>query len=480
MTDHPRQIYLLNPKVLSQETIAVAFAKTSRSPESFKEIASELNDARSAEFNEKWVVGYGHASVAEHAVLHIAIENVSRLAVEPIQSARLASFTEKSTRYQKWSSDAYHVPTELDELPDLREIYLKTCKILFETYQQILEPCKEVAARNCPRQDAESDGAYERRLRSSYVDSCRFLLPAASLANLGMTINARSLEHLLSKLLSHPLQEVRRIGEEIKLTAQDELPTLVKYANRNPYLVDTPLKVTKHTQTINSQIEDLDWCRLINYPEDGEDAILASLLYRYGNSSYADDLAAVKAMSLQQKKQIYDDALSGMDRFDWPLREMEHIHYSFDVSMDQGAYYEVKRHRMMTQSPQQLTCELGYAVPQLVEQAGCTDTYCRAMDQVYHSFQVIHDHLPEVASYLVPNGYLRRVLLTMNYREAFSFIQLRSAPNAHFSVRLIAKKMAEELCKVHPLLGSHLRANQKIPWQTEADLVGKIIRPGQP
>ena len=60
----------------------MAFAKTSRSPQSFRKIAAELTAEKSAEFHEKWVVGYGHASVAEHAVLHVAIENVSRLAVE--------------------------------------------------------------------------------------------------------------------------------------------------------------------------------------------------------------------------------------------------------------------------------------------------------------------------------------------------------------------------------------------------------------
>src|SRR5512141_2165934 len=107
-----RDIYLLNPKQLSPEVIAVAFAKTSRSPESFRDIAAELTDEKSAEFHEKWVVGYGHASVAEHAVLHLAFENVSRLAIEAIESNRLASYTEKSTRYQKWSADNFFVPKE--------------------------------------------------------------------------------------------------------------------------------------------------------------------------------------------------------------------------------------------------------------------------------------------------------------------------------------------------------------------------------
>jgi len=104
---HERQIYLLDPRQLPPETIAVTFAKTSRSPESFRQIAAELTDQKSSEFNEKWVVGYGHSSVAEHAILHIAAENVSRLAVECIESNRLASYTEKSTRYQTWQPDAF-------------------------------------------------------------------------------------------------------------------------------------------------------------------------------------------------------------------------------------------------------------------------------------------------------------------------------------------------------------------------------------
>jgi len=108
-----REIYLLSPKQFSPETIAVAFAKTSRSPESFREIASQLNDEKSAQFHEKWVVGYGHASVAEHAVLHLAIENASRLAMEAIESNRLGSYTEKSTRYQKWDADNFYIPAEL-------------------------------------------------------------------------------------------------------------------------------------------------------------------------------------------------------------------------------------------------------------------------------------------------------------------------------------------------------------------------------
>ena len=144
MKNNPR-IYLLDSLKYTPETIAVAFAKTSRSPESFDQIAAELTDQKSAEFNEKWVVGYGHSSVAEHAVLHIAVENVSRLAVENLESNRLASYTEKSTRYQTWPAGAFHTPEELSG-SRLLAVYEDLCNRLFAFYTSLIPKVSLVVA----------------------------------------------------------------------------------------------------------------------------------------------------------------------------------------------------------------------------------------------------------------------------------------------------------------------------------------------
>lgn len=466
MKDFTRQVYLLSPRDYSPETIAVTFAKTSRSPESFREIAAELNEAKSAEFNEKWVVGYGHSSVAEHAVLHFALENISRLAVETIQSSRLASFTEKSTRYQKWSSEAYFTPPELLETK-LLDTYRNTCKMLFDTYEQAIEACREVAECDCPREKGESEAAYERRLKPVIVDSCRFLLPAASLANLGMTANARVIEHLVSKMLSHPLAEVRMVGNEIKTAAQSEAPTLVKYANRVEYIEQLPARL--HQERAAYYPPSGDWCRLVEYDRTGEDKILASVLFRYGLESFDTCLDTVSDLTEDEKKELAEKAFSGMARFDWPLRETEHTSYTFDLMMDQGAFYEVKRHRMLTCSPQDLTTLFGYETPHLIEEAGYGMEYSMAMDAAAIAYQQLTDWRPEVASYIVPNGFKRRVLVTLNFREAFSFTQLRSAPGAHFSVRRLAQRMADEIRKVHPLLGQYLRTNPDETWESVDD-----------
>ena len=459
-----REIYLLSPRALSPETIAVAFAKTSRSPESFRAIAAELSDEKSAQFHEKWVVGYGHASVAEHAVLHIAFENVSRLAIESIESNRLASYTEKSTRYQRWGLDDFTIPPELHDHP-LRDEYVDTVRLLFKTYADALEPVRSLIFERFPRRENEKDEAWDRRIRSKYVDVCRFILPAASLANVGMTANARVLENMIRKMLSHELAEVREIGMMVKEVAKSETPTLVKYADAVPYLMETTQEI-RELETRDWGLEGVNptWCHMVDYDKDGEEKVLAGALYRFGEMPYIDALAYVENLGDAELEKLAESLLARLGKFDVPLRELEYCTYTFDLVMDQGAYAEFKRHRMMTQTPQRLTTRLGYATPRLIKEAGIESDYETAMESASQMFEKLYRFNPNVAQYIVPNGFNRRVLAQFNLREAFAFCQLRSAANAHFSIRRVAQRMYEEMARVHPLLTKYMKLHDET-WQ---------------
>jgi thymidylate synthase ThyX len=459
-----REIYLLSPRALSPETIAVAFAKTSRSPESFRDIAAELSDEKSAQFHEKWVVGYGHASVAEHAVLHIAFENVSRLAIESIESNRLASYTEKSTRYQKWGLDDFTIPPELREADHLlRAEFVDTVRLLFKAYADSLAPVRTLILDRFPRRENEKDEAWDRRIRSKYVDACRFLLPAASLANVGMTANARVIENTIRKLLSHELAEVREIGATVKEVARAETPTLVKYADVVPYWVETCQEIGE-LEDREWKVESDDWCSLIDYDQDGEQKVLAAALYRFGQMTYAEALTHVKELAASEMERLAEVLLGRLGKYDVPLRELEYCTYTFDLVMDQGAYAEFKRHRMMSQTPQRLTTRLGYATPLLITEAGFASEYEAAMEAADRMFEKLCEFSPAVAQYVVPNGFNRRVLAQFNLREAFAFCQLRSAANAHFSIRRVAQKIYEEIRCVHSLLTKYMKLHEET-WQ---------------
>lgn len=448
-----RAVYLLSPKQLSPEVIAVAFAKTSRSPESFRDIAAELTDAASAQFHEKWVVGYGHASVAEHAVLHLALENMSRLAIEAIESNRLASYTEKSTRYQVWTAESFFTPPELAH----SALYRDTCQHLFAAYHAALEALRPLMQTRYPRKEGESEARWDARIRARYVDNARFLLPASALANVGMTANARVLESAIRKWLSHPLAEVRALGAEVKHVAQAEVPTLVKYADAVPYQHDTAEALTAQARTLPPATPQTARVALHHAPPDGEDRVLAACLYRFGGADYATCLTHVQALTAEQKLALAHEALGRLDRYDVPLRELEHTHLTFDVVCDQGGYFELKRHRMMTQTAQPLTTRLGYAVPRAIEEADLGNRYRQAMQAAAAAYEVLATEAPEAASYVVPNGFNRRVLMTLNLREAFHLIELRTAPSAHFSVRHTTMQMHAALRMAYPALTAFMR-----------------------
>jgi thymidylate synthase ThyX len=470
----PRRIYLLSPKDYSPETIAVAFAKTSRSPRPFDEIAAELNDESSARFHEKWVVGYGHASVAEHAVLHLALENVSRLAIESIEGNRLASYTEKSTRYQLWDADAFYVPNELAGHP-FEGDYIRTWRHLFETYKRGIPRVKAWLAEKMPQRPEESEAAFERRLAPAAVDICRFLLPAAALANVGVTINARALEYAICKLLSSPLEEVRAIGEELRTVGKLETPTLIKYAACNPYFQAVEAKMAQHSQRIASGDDKVGF-RILGWDADGEDRILAAALFRFGETvDYQSCFKYVVSLSPEQKADLAVDLMADRGEFDQPLREFEYAQMTFEAVMDQGAYFEFKRHRMMTQTVQPLSADLGFSLPMGITAAGCEGDYLAAMRQAADLYHRIHDWNPVVASYIVPNGYNRRVLFTMNLRQAFHLCRLRGASNAHFSIQRVAQQIAEAVTQVYPTLGKYLDLSQDVSWRSiEADYFSQI------
>ena len=479
-----RHVYLLSPRELSPETIAVAFAKTSRSPESFREIAAGLSDERSAQFHEKWVVGYGHASVAEHAVLHVAFENISRLAIESLESNRLASYTEKSTRYQKWLPDDFHVPEAL-HAHHLLPSYLNVCRQLFATYLETLDSVRAVILQRAARRDQESDEALDRRLRSQYVDVCRFLLPASALANVGMTANARVLENAIRKMLSHELAEVRQIGEQVKAVATTEVPTLVKYADAAPHISRTrldlmeaaakafsghasPAATRAETGAGPSEVSRIPYCVLVDYDPDGENRVLAASMYRHSGVPMERALAYVKALDGEGRRALARDTLGGLAEHDVPIRELEYCTYTFELLMDQGAFAEFKRHRIMTQTPQRLTTRLGYSVPRLMVDAGCGAKYEDALGLASDLYEKLAAFDPFVAQYVIPNGFHRRVLCQFNLREAFAFCELRSAPNAHFSIRRIAGQIAHALRGVHPLLSQYMRLPAETPDELDA------------
>ena len=130
---------------------------------------------------------------------------------------------------------------------------------------------------------------------------------------------------------------------------------------------------------------------------------------------------------------------------------------TFSLIRVQGAYFEFKRHRMMTQTVQDLTTRLGYALPKAITEAGFEARYREAMQAAAALYEKLAAWNPQVAAYVVPNAFNRRVLCRANLRELFHFIKLRGAKNAHFSIQRVGWGMLEQIRPYFPLLSQKIQ-----------------------
>ena len=466
--DAGRRIYPLSPRDLSEEQIAVTFARTSRSPEPFDEIAARVSADVAADFHERWVLGYGHASVAEHAVLHLAVENISRLACDTLENNRLASYTEKSSRYQVIDRGSFHVPRELNDHRELRSQYVAACRRLFDTYHRLLDAVTGHLRDTEPQGEGESDRAYHLRLRRLATDVSRAILPAATLTNVGVTANARTLEHAISKLMSSRLAEERAIGEEIREQGRTITPTLVKYADYNPFFAasyDSPTRAsgpldayrpepsTPHPQSVE----------LVDYDADAPRQLAAALLYR-GGGSYADALATAGAMSSDDRFAVIQGAVRNIGPHDPAPREFELVGYTYEFTFDYGAWREFRRHRMQTPLSQPLTIVNGYEIPPLIESAGAGAQFEQAIADTEPVFRRLRDEFPPVAQYLVTHAHRQRILSRLNLRECYHLFKLRSSNEAHESIRRPMLEAMHLAVDVQPEFFRHLRLRDYPDW----------------
>ena len=303
----------------------------------------------------------------------------------------------------------------------------------------------------------------EIEIKNRACDNLRYLLPTAALTNLGMTINARNLEWGITKLLTHPLKEMQEIGEEIKEAALKITPTLIKYTKFNEYLDETRESLEKESSKLSiKEIKNKQGVALVEYDADAENKLIVALLYSFSKYPYEQIKEKVKSMAKEEKEKIIDEALKRMGKFDRPLRELEHIYFTFDVLMDYGAFRDVQRHRMCTQTNQEFTVEHGYSVPKEINEEGFIEDFTACMEKAENAYKEIAKEFPKEAQYIIPLAYNKRLLMTMNLRELFHFIKLRSGKMGHISYRKIAWEMYDLIKEKFPLLAEYILQKQKL------------------
>ncbi len=498
------------------EILAFGMAKYSRSALSMRQSLAEISTQRAEQFLNTFYFQYGHRSIADLAHIAFAVERLSLMAAIVLVDEPRWDGQERSTRYQNFLESGWYLPDFGQDLATA-QLYSQTIDSLFAAYQGVAAAVLDLLRARVPRPESLKPETYERTLRARAFDVARYLLPLATNTSLGQIVSARTLETQVSRLLSHPAAEIRLLGEKLReaattpawnlnaATAQsfiDKLaatggevaplvaeaaalftrdvrtaPTLVKYAQPNPYLTQSRVELTQAATEILKDLPSVPSPRvdLVECTESLEVEIAATLLYSVSHRPYRQIRDLVAALPGSRVLELMELGLKHRGRHDEVLRAF-HVGAAlrFDILMDIGGFRDMHRHRRCTQIIQGFTAHHGYETPgpgdlpagpnndfDILAAAGVLDHYRAAVESAHHaSAAIAAAPAPEAeqsAAYVLPLATRIRSLFKMDFAEAQYIIELRSAPAGHFSYRRTAWQMYLALQRQYPALAPAIR-----------------------
>jgi thymidylate synthase ThyX len=453
------------------EVLAYAMAKYSRSALTLKESLREISAQRAEQFLNTFYFQYGHRSIADLAHLAFAVERLSLLAAIVLVDEQRWDGQERSTRYQDFEKSGWYTPS-FAQAADC-ELYTGGVRGLLGSYRDVSDGVFAELKAATERPAEMKPEAFDRTLRARAFDVARYLLPLAANTSLGQIVNARTLETQVSRLLSHPLAEIRALGEALREAAAGDAwqpqaeagaravrvaPTLVKYAVPNHYLIETRALMAACATSVmgGAAIAAAPVVDLIEDSDALEVDLAASLLYSASSYPFRQIRDQVASLTEARREEIIDLGLRERGRHDELLREFGvGQRLRFDILMDIGGFRDMHRHRRCTQLLQSFTGEHGWETPEgLGSQASA---FTKAMEAAAAARGVLTE--PEGMPYLLPLATRTRALFRMDFAEALYISELRSAPQGHFSYRRVAWEMYRAVARKHPGLAKHFRVS---------------------
>jgi dTMP kinase len=476
VTDSEGNVYGFSEK-LSPITIAAAMARLSRRGDDMRitildEFAGKVD--KDANLLERIITAYGDDSVQQLGGMHVVIENASNLLTKKLEWGRLAAYLEQSTRYiyfdQKDKDGHYRFYTPDHFKGKIRKEYIQSMNKIFDLYSFMVRELTDYVRKGSDTSENERDGAWKAATRAQACDAVRTVLPVATKSTVGIFASGQALESLIMHLQSDELPEAQITGQSLLKEGRKVLPMYLERADKPErggamiaYRANTYKAVKKLAKDYlpdNYSTSNGEAVTLVDFWPKNEMLLVADMIYEHSSMPLEDIQTAVNTWPYDKKLEVFRAYMGErLNRRHKPGRAIEKAHYSWDVLCDYGIFRDLQRHRIVDDlNWQKLTPRFGYETPELIDEAGLSDSFDECFDislKLYSSIQAAgYDAEAQYATLL---GHRMRWKVTYNAREAFHFQELRTAPQGHPGYRKIALQMHDKLAEVHPQLGEAMK-----------------------
>ncbi len=416
---------------------------------------------RANELYQRIFYEYGDDSVAQLGGVHLACEQASNVLTKVLERGRLMSYLEQSTRYlgydRRLANGHFRYYRDHDLLESrLGARFVGDMDRMFDTYATLLNQMTEYVSRVHPKTDADTDFVYRQAVRAKALDAVRGLLPASALSNLGIYASGQAYEQLILRMRAHPLPEVRHYAEMMLDELRKVVPSFLRRLDvpERGGAWATYLRSTRHhTEELVSSLfddepleEDAPRVRLVDFDPEGEIRTLEAIITEVAPVSDADARRRVAALNEAERRTLLRTyAGERRNRRHRPGRAFERTSYRFELVTDYGAFRDLQRHRLLTIEWQPLGVDLGYEVPEIIDEAGLGAPYRESLERSGSLYRTLEGPFPDQAPYAVALAYRIRYHIQMNAREALHLIELRSGAQGHPSYRRVAQEMARQI-----------------------------------
>lgn len=446
-------------EILTPEIFSSAYARISRSSEDIPGLRKKArNDLKKARVSNRIIIfEMGHHSVAEHAVFNFDLMGISRLALEEIEKFRLVSYTEKSQRYVTLKGD-YVPPAEIKDPAD-QAMYRKIIRLQYEFYKKSASILQDYNLSHFPEVSNNKEG--RKLLKNLAKEDARYILPLASEGQVGLTINARNLEHLFRRFHLSRREEVRRIGRKMYDLVYPVAPSIFLFSEPSQfekYLsgsfkhnFDTIGQSTNHSPGASKKEKKQDLeTKITRYTENGDDIILASFLSKYNSLDYIKAYEIIKGLYASQKETIFRDLFKNMEFFDSPPREFEMVDITFQAVGSASNFAQLKRHRLATLVSGDYDIQFGNTIPESIKINGLQDEFKKIIEKTNECYLDLKERYREAADYVLTNSHRRMLIMKMNLRELYHFIRLRDDEHAQWEIRQMAGDILQKVKQLMP------------------------------
>ncbi len=473
--------------IATPETISAAYARISRDPRDVPELRAEARDQvkKARRSNQAIVFGMSHHSVAEHAYFNFDILEISRLALEELEARRIgAAYTEKSQRYITLQGD-FVVPTEFskEDKNSFRELvafqndfYLRNLGKLTD-YQFASNPeLSEKAQIATEKGTSDKMNQAKNILEGWAKEDARYTLSLATQAQLGMSFNARTLEHSIRIMRHSVLAECRELSQKLFEVTKEVAPSLIiltdpqefkkafKTELKDDHFKYTRLNLKKYVKEMikkyrgESSADVLETVAESNekliLENDIDKNIAAAIIHRNSLLSIVESFQVAEQILSNERKgeAFFTEVLNFVCAFVPLPREFEFTgDLKYELIVSASNFAQLKRHRLMTLLAQDYDPTLGITIPSSIKAMRADAELvevCRKSEELYFEF------LPKygkAAEYCLTNAHRRKVLIVANPRELYHLSRLREDEHAQWDIKATAGNMMKLAKKVAPL-----------------------------